>query len=137
MSHIATVTTEIKDLKAAEDAAKALGCQVEHGTKPRYYGTSFGGHESKPCDLVIKLPGKYDLGLKKNAQGTYDFVCDNELLSGSFGRSDQSRQLLGDNAARFKQEYAAAVAMRLGAKRNVATFRKVRDDGAVVVVLRG
>ncbi len=131
------MATEIKDIKAAEDAAKALGCSVEHDTKPRYYGSAYGGSESKSCDLVIKMPGKYDLGLKKNAAGAYDFVCDNELLAGSFGRSDKSRQLLGDNAARFKQEYAAAVAMRLGAKKNVATFRKVRADGAVVVTLRG
>ena len=139
MSHICTVQCEIKDLAAAEEAAKALGCTVEHGTKPRYYGTQFqgGGGESKPCDLVVKLPGKYDLGIFKKDDGTYSFMCDNELLSGSFGRNDAGRTLMGENAGRFRQEYAAAVAMKAARKKGIAAFRKVREDGNVVITLRG
>jgi hypothetical protein len=131
------VKCEIKDLAAAEEAAKALGCTVEHGTKPRYYGTSYGGSEAKTCDLVVKLPGKYDLGLFKNPDETYSFMSDNELMSGSFGRNDAGRVLLGENAGKFRQEYAAAVAMKAARKKGIAAFRKVREDGNVVITLRG
>jgi hypothetical protein len=138
MSHICTVQAEIRDLGAAEEAAKALGCTVEHGTKPRYWGSMYGGGvESKSCDLVVKLPGKYDLGIFKKADGTYGFMGDNELFSGSFGRNDAGRVLLGDNAGKFRQEYAAAVAMKAARKKGIAAFRKVREDGNVVITLRG
>jgi hypothetical protein len=137
MSHIATVKCEIKDLAAAEEAAKALGCIVEHGTKPRYWGTQYGnGGEAKVCDLVVKLPGKYDLGLFKNADETYSFMSDNELMSGSLGRNDAGRVLLGENAGKFRQEYAAAVAMKAARKKGIPAFRKVREDGNVVITLR-
>lgn len=128
---------EVKDLAAAEEAARAMGCLVEHNTKPRYYGTSWGGSEANTCDLVIKLPGKYDLGLFKKADGSYSFMCDNELLSGSFGKNDAGRVLMGENAGKFKQEYAASVALKAARKKGVSAFRKVREDGYVVVSLRG
>lgn len=137
MSHITTVQCEIKDLAAAEEAAKALGCSVEHGTKPRYWGTTYGGgSEAKACDLVVKLPGKYDLGIIAKEDGTYSFMCDNELLAGSFGRNDAGRTLMGENAGRFRQEYAAAVAMKAARKKGIPAFRKVREDGNVVITLR-
>lgn len=136
MSHITQIACEVKDLAAAEEAAKALGCTVEHGTKPRYWGTQFNGDEAKNCDLVVKLPGKYDLGLLKKEDGSYTFVADNELFSGPFGRNDAGRQLMGDNAGRFRQEYAAAVAMKAARKKGISAFRKVREDGNVVITLR-
>lgn len=137
MSHITEVKTLIKDAQAIEDAAKKLDCKLDTNAQPRYYGSAYGGRESKSCDYVLRLPGKYDLGLKKNAGGTYDFVADNELFSGSFGRDDASRRFLGEDASRFRQEYAASVAMRAARRKNVSVFRSQREDGAVVITLRG
>lgn len=138
MSHITEVRTVLKDGQAIEDAAKALGVDLSQNAKPRYYGSTYGGSESKPCDYVLKLPGKYDLGLKKSADGTYAFVCDNELLSGSYGQNDASRKFLGEDASRFRQEYAAAVAMRAAKRKaGVSAFRTNREDGAIVITLRG
>lgn len=72
---------------------------------PRYYGTGYGRREAGVCDVVIKLPGKYDLGLKADGTGTYVYECDSELLSGSFGLNDTGRRLLGDNAALLMLTY--------------------------------
>ena len=130
MSHLTTVKTQIKDMSAAADAAKELGCQFTKGGRVRYY------YSTQDADYVLHLPGKYDLGFKLQEDGTYSFLCDNELLSGSFGRNDASRVHLGDNAGRFRQEYAAAVAMRAARKKGLSAFRKTREDGHVVVTVR-
>ena len=107
MSHIVRSKSEIKNLSYAKAAAARLGLQVEEYAVPRYYYTGQGvyGREATTCDLVIKLPGKYDLGLKADGKGGYIYECDSELLSGSFGLHDKGRQLLGDNAAKLMLTY--------------------------------
>lgn len=103
MSHIVRSKSEIKNLAYAKAAAQRLGLTVEENVKPRYYNPM--GTESSVCELVIKLPGKYDLGLKADGKGGYVYECDSELLSGSYGRNDAGRQLLGDNAAALMLTY--------------------------------
>lgn len=107
MSHIVRSKSEIRKLNYAKAAAIRLGLQVEENAVPRYYYTGSGtyGNEAKVCDLVIKLPGKYDLGIKADGKGGYIYECDSELLSGSFGQRDAGRQLLGDNAAKLMLTY--------------------------------
>jgi Protein of unknown function (DUF1257) len=66
---------------------------------------------SPVCEYVLKLHGRYDLGLKKQADGTYSFVADEELIGGKsgtdgFGRADAGRKILGEDCRRLKQEYA-------------------------------
>jgi hypothetical protein len=131
MSHLTTVKTQIKDMIAAADAAKELGCQFTKGGRVRYY------YSTSDADYVLHLPGKYDLGFKKESDGTYSFVCDNELLSGSFGRNDASRVHLGEDAQRFRQSYASHVVQRAARRKGVSAFATKRDDGCVIVNLRG
>src|ERR687892_701427 len=105
MSHLTTVQTEFRDPEAIKAAAKALGIEVVANAKARFY-MGF----SDTCDLVLKLPGRYDLGLKRNDTGTYSFVCDEELLGGrygsdGYGRSDAGRKAIGEEGRRLKQEY--------------------------------
>lgn len=106
MSHITNVRTEITDEAAVRAVAAAWGCTVEASAVPRYYSTAWGGQEAAVCDLVVRLPGKYDLGLMLQADGTYKAMCDTELLNGSFGRNDSGRLLCGTNLDQFMQAYA-------------------------------
>jgi hypothetical protein len=115
MSHITQVVSEIDDEQALRRAMEMLGVPVLENTKPRYYrdalGLSYQSYtkdESVVCDFVLTLPGKYDLGLKRNQEGKYEYVCDNELLSGSYGKLDLSRRFLGDNAEKLMTAYGNA-----------------------------
>jgi len=134
MSHLTTVKSVLKDEECIRAAAKEIGVDVIERAAPRFYFS--GSERDVMCDLVLKLPGRYDLGLKRNAENAFDFVCDNELLSGNFGRGSEGRQLLGEQAGRLKQEYAVAVAMKQARLKGTSATRTVRDDGYVVVSLR-
>jgi len=105
MSHIVRSKSEIKNLGYVKQCCDRLGLTYKENAVPRYYGTGYGGREAGLCELVIKLPGKYDLGLKADGKGGYVYECDGELLSGSFGLHDKGRQLLGDNAALLMLTY--------------------------------
>lgn len=130
MSHIVEKKSEITNLDYVLQVCKRLGLGVEHFAKPRYYYA--GGHESKVCELVIKLPGKYDLGLKLTADGSYAYVCDGELLSGSYGLRDAGRQLLGDNAALLMQGYNECKVEEMLMQSGINFTRTVDADGVVL-----
>ena len=131
MSHITTVQTQFNDLEALKAAAKNLGAELtacESGV--RYWSGR------QPADYMIALPGNYDLGFKQQqTDGTFSMVCDGELLSGDFGRGGEGRKIIGENAFRLKQEYAAAVIELEGAVMGWATERRVEADGSVYVTL--
>ena len=60
MSHFSKITAEIKDLEVLKKAVDSMGFKFEeHGECRYYYGT-------KTKDYVIKLPGKYDVGISKD-----------------------------------------------------------------------
>ena len=107
MSHIVQKVCEVEDLSLLITAAEKLGLETKLHRRPRYYGTVSGGTESKLCDLVILLPGKYDLGVHRDGE-TYQWVCDSELLSGSYGLQDLGRRLLGENAENLMTAYGEA-----------------------------
>lgn len=110
MSHIFKEQADpsIVDPVYIRRACEILGVELLENTTPRYYYTASGGREAPVCDFVLKLPGKYDLGLRRKADGSFEYVCDNELLRGNFGMNDPSRKLLGDNAQRLVQTYSMA-----------------------------
>lgn len=132
MSHIVEKRSEITNLDYIMWVCERLGLATERGGVPRYYYTRMGGQEAPRCDLVIKLPGKYDLGLLRTADGSYSFQCDGELLSGSFGQSDPGRQLLGDNAALLMQTYNEVKVEEMLMQSGISFTRSIDADGLVV-----
>ena len=131
MSHIVEHVALVEDLGLLEAAAIRMGLTVKHNAEPRYYGTAWGGNESKQCELVICLPGKYDLGVKRYDDGHYGWVCDSELLSGSFGLSDLGRKLLGTNAENLMTAYEEVKLEDELMKAGVSFIRLVDPDGTV------
>lgn len=70
MSHFTKITTEIKDLEALKAAVNNMNLSLESDTSCRYYyGTEYKEH-------VIKLPGRYDVAIEANGDGTYDINAD-------------------------------------------------------------
>ena len=70
MSHFTKITAEIKDLDALKAAAANMNLKLESNTGCRYYY----GIERK--EHVVKLPGKYDVSIEANSDGSYDINAD-------------------------------------------------------------
>lgn len=137
MSHLTTVQTQLRDKEAIKEAAKTLGIEVVEHAKARF----FMGH-SGFCDLVLKLPGRYDLGLKLNDKGDYDFICDEELIGGKYGtdgygRSDAGRRLIGEEGRRLKVEYAFAILQAEARRKGRTIQRQELPNGRIRVVMQG
>lgn len=132
MSHIVEHAALVEDLDILAQAAARFGLTVQQNVAPRYWGTHYGRNdETKICDLVIALPGKYDLGVKRYSDGHYGWVCDSELLSGSFGMSDPGRKLLGDNAENLMTAYEEVKLEAELMQAGVNFTRTVDPDGTV------
>jgi len=134
MSHLVKGQSKITDIDVLRQALQNMGLGLRNGGRPRfYYDQSEAGID---CDYVVPLPGKYDLGLKMNeSTGTYDMVCDSELLSGSYGRGSEGRKILGENAEKLVNEYAWVAAQQEAAQNNYAAARSYEADGTQVIIL--
>ncbi|GJL49227.1 MAG: hypothetical protein NPIRA01_04540 [Nitrospirales bacterium] len=133
MSHLTTIQSQIKFPEAILQAAHALGITVSHQAKARFYA----GH-SEPCEYVLQLPGKYDLGLKLMPDHTYHFVCDEEVLSETENvRNGDAMRVLGKRAGRFLQEYQAAVAFKQAQEAGLTFQRHTLSNGTLQIRLTG
>lgn len=147
MSHVADCDIKIKDLAAAELAAKALGGELVRDKKTHeWYGrflNDWGSDRAAvnrrdpktfgKCDHVIKFPGiRYEIGLCKEEDGSFTPVYDN---FGSGGGHDGQllEKKIGISGSKLKDEYAAAVTTRLLARRGFRVSRSVDAKGAIVL----
>lgn len=137
MSHIVQGKSQIVDIECLRAALDAMGLKLQVGGKPRYYysGSTVYGDEAIECDYVVPLPGRYDLGLKKQTDGSYSFVCDSELLSGSYGRGSEGRALLGENASKLINEYVYAAAQMDAAISGEVVTREMGADGTQYIYM--
>ncbi len=137
MSHIVQGQSQITDIECLRIALAAMGLTLQVGGKPRYYytGDTHYGNEAIECDYVVPLPGRYDLGLKRQENGTYSFICDSELLSGSFGRGKEGRTLLGENAGKLINEYVYAAAQMDAAVSGAVVTREMSPDGTQYIYM--
>lgn len=95
MSHFTSLTTEIKDLEACKNALKNMGLSLkEKGMCRYYYGTELK-------ENVVRLPGKYDMALEGNVNGTYSITAD-------FYEGDVVRTI-GDNGCVLLRQYGEEV----------------------------
>ncbi len=133
MSHLTTIKSQIKFPDAILSAAQVLGVSVVQRAKARFYS----GY-SEPCNYVLQLPGRYDLGLKQMPDGTFHFVCDEEVLSDTENvRNSDALRILGKRGGRFLQEYHAAVAMTQARQAGLIYQRNTLADGTLQIRLTG
>lgn len=143
MSHVADVEIKIRDLKAAEAAAKACGGELVIGQKThKWYGRFMNDWNSQDaaarrrdpksfgkCDHAIKFPGvAYEIGLCKEEDGSYTPVYD------SWGPGNGIVQACGGlKLPKFQNEYAAAVSTRVLARKGFRVTRTTGPKGEIVL----
>jgi len=148
MSHIADCDIEIRDFKAVEAAAKALGGEyLPNETKIRYYGrflddwkdnraarNRFDPSRFGQTDAgVIRFKDSgYDVGFLKNDDGSYTPYYD---TWGSEG-AKISQKLGGMQLPKLKDEYAAAVAIRAAARKGFRVVRSTGPKGEIILKAR-
>lgn len=139
MSHIVTGKAKLKDVDALERAVAELNKLHNNQVKllrnacPRYF---YG--EGPQCDFVIKLPGRYDLGIRLNKQGEYELVADNELMGGqygsdNYGRGDAGRKILGEDCRELLKQYYIQKALMEAEAQGYVGYVHYLDSGAVEV----
>lgn len=94
MSHWFKVKTRLMSETAIKKAANSIGYSVRHRQECRGYND-----HTTNCDLVMKLPGEYDVGFQKQSDGSYEMVAD--------FWSDHISKYLADPNATKKAEISA------------------------------
>lgn len=105
MSHTTKLKTEVRNAQAIREAAKELGIELLTDAVPRMYYANQHGR----CDFVLKLKGKYDVGLVKEGSG-YALVYDSwdGHVAAELGNS---KATANKPVAKFLQTYAKHAAM--------------------------
>lgn len=72
MSHFTTIKTRINDFEILKKSLKELGYSFQEGNLQvkGYQGIT------EKVNLLVKMQGGYNIGFRKNAQGTYDVIAD-------------------------------------------------------------
>lgn len=144
MSHVADVDIKIRDLTAFASAVKALGGEYlpnEHDI--RWYGRFLDDWSSdraarnrisperfgKSDAGIARFPGcTYDVGLLKNEDGSYTPYYD------TYGQGHGLTKVLGGmDCTKLKDEYAAAVSMRVLARKGFRVQRTTGSKGEIVL----
>ncbi len=151
MSHVADCNIEVRDLNAFEQAVKALGGELIRGQQTfRWYGRFLNDWQSDraavnrrdpatfgKCEHAVKFPGiNYEVGLQRNADGSFTPVYDNY---GGYGSHDGQKleRIIGVGGAKLKDEYGCAVTMRMMARKGFRVARQVdAKTGEVLAVCR-
>lgn len=113
MSHFTTIATEIRDLKACEEALEEMGLKLLSKGECRYYF----GEQFK--ENVVKLPGKYDMALEKQQDDTY-------LITADFYMGDVEKTI-GDKGCILLEKYAEK-ALRKKCKEMHLSFSKIETN---------
>jgi hypothetical protein len=124
MSHFSTIKTQITDAEILIKSLQDLGFTVASTAQVR-------GHNGLrlQADVVAVLPGHYDLGWTKNADGTYDLVAD---LWGVAKQHNQ-QQLLYSINQKYAVNKTISEIKRLGYNLTKTT---VQEDGTIKLIVQ-
>ena len=140
MSHVTTISIEIKDLKALKSAAEELGAQwIENKTTYEWWGHSVGDYpipagmtkeDLGKCDHVIRVPGvEYEIGVVKKADGKYTLAYD------FYGKGQGLLQKFGQGCSKLSQMYAVHAATRAAKAKGLLVQRKSLDNGGIKLLV--
>jgi len=143
MSHIAKISIEIKDLDALAAACRRVGCELRLGQSTySWYGTSVGDtllpegfkvEDLGKCEHAVSVPGAgYEVGVVARRDGRPGYA----LLWDSWSYGGLERKL-GQGARRLVQAYGIEAATRAARRQGCSVTETVREDGAVVLKVRG
>lgn len=76
MSHFTTVETKINDLICLKEALEDLGLLYEEATQNQMATVKGWRAATSQADLSIHATAQYDIGVRQNADGTYQLTAD-------------------------------------------------------------
>lgn len=117
MSHFSKINAKIQDEQALDEAAKKMGFKLVSNGKCRYY------YGTQSADLVVKLPGKYDIALDKDGD-SYKLKAD--LWGGNV------EKFVGPNAGLLMQRYSVEKAKIEAFKKALAVTESTRGNDIVI-----
>lgn len=121
MSHFTCVSAEIRDLEALRAAVARCGGEIMENAECRYY------YGTQRKEVVIRLPGKYDAALEKQADGSYRLAAD--------WYGGHVAQYLGENGGKLLQLYAAEKA-KLEARRRGFSVTERQEGEDILLTVR-
>ena len=146
MSHTTTIrSVGIRDTQAIEQAVsklKAAGVQVELKTncKPRM----FYDNQGEVCEYVLGLAGKYDVGLKKQADGTFAPMFDEwgshvaNVLGATGSRPANRDDAMLHQIGKFLQAYTECATVNAAVSQGYMVSGSSTDAaGNVCLILEG
>lgn len=128
MSHMTTISIEVRDLEALEQACRRLGLTLVRGkNKARFYN-----HNTAECDHVIEVPASaHDIGVVKEADGTYRLQTDFYGMEG-----ERVKKLCGDDLSKLMQAYGVEKSKVEARRKGFSCFEEVMQDGTIRVKAR-
>lgn len=119
MSHFSKINAVISDEEALRAATAQMGFSLVANGKCRYY------YGTKNADMVIKLPGKYDVALTQE-DGFYSVSAD--LFD------HQVEQYVGKDAGLLMQSYSAEKVRIEAFKRSLAVTSSNRGNDIILTL---
>lgn len=93
--------TVFNDVDALRAAVESFGLTLEEGGNCRFY------QGSPAVDYLVKFPGRYDVGFKRELDGTLSMVCDSELYKPTIynGQKSEAYAQWGEAFGKLTAEY--------------------------------
>lgn len=154
MSHWFSVKTKFLSQPAIKKAANELGFIIKSNSFCRGYNG-----QKKKCDLVVQLPGEYDLGFEKQADNSYlvsadfwwdhvsQYLADKTTLASAEKVSEDLRSekkyaeadavVAEAKISKFTQAYNKFAVQELAQMQGLQYMESIMEDGTVVLELTG
>ena len=124
MSHFATISVSFTDQSALEAACRELSLPIEPNAIARGYGK-----QTMKADFAIKLPGRYDIAVTKNKDGTLGLTTD--------WWGGDVEKVVGKDYAKLKQLYAVHRATNTARAKGYNVRRIAAADGSIKLSVTG
>jgi len=123
MSHVAKMQLQVKNLKALAACLAPFGAELIIDQKQFEF---YGGAKQK-CDHAIRVKGtRYEIGLTKQSDGSFDLQCD-------FWSSGGLGQRFGNQGEKLKQAYAVSLARQHYGAQGYLLNVVTKENGDVVI----
>jgi hypothetical protein len=114
MSHFTTVETKINDLVCLKRALEELGLEYEEASQQQLATVKGWRGATSQADLSIHVTGKYDIGVRQNADGTYALSADWWAINEELGEAENSTKLQQKVIQRYALNKARVEAEKQG-----------------------
>jgi len=126
VSHFTTIQTQIRDLKALNDACADMGLSLVANANCRGYAGI-----TRTAPHVIRLKGPYDIAVDPSPEndGTYGLTTD--------WWDGHAAKEVGIGYGRLLQSYGVFKTIREATFRGIRTTRRQEADGSILLTLEG